>query len=368
MRFDLEKFIPSEYTPKFRLKLHVVFWSFLFTGSFLNIFLNINGQSFLDKSITTTEVLIYTFVNTLLVIGFIMSFYFLYSKYFFQLKSKINLLKVFIFIVVLYIILYVYSIFTLEVLYRLFSHFKNYNYIDDFIHFSFIKLRNSFWYIVFIYLPFLGLPLFLKYLVSIYYLNDNANALIIVNKKNEIQFLKDQIQPHFVFNMLNGVYSLVVDSDPKSSNAILRLSEMLRFSLYQSNQDFISLKAEIEYIQNRIEIEKIYNGFSDANFNIHSSSEDLNSLIKPMIIAKLFDSLIGNMNSRNDHISLIISNIQSIIQIKVNLKSTQIKSKIENEFDKFKSFLALQYPQFEIKNEEVSNNEMSFEINLKIGE
>ncbi len=364
MRFNLEELIPSEYTPRFRLKLHLAFWPVLFFISLANVYLNIIGQNYLDSTITKLEVLIYSLVNNFLVIGFIMTLYFTVFKAYFQSISKIKRKITVLFLVLLYIIIYLYTILILEVLYRTFPHLKNYNYIQDFLSFGLITFRNSFWYIIYLYFPFLCLPIFFKYLVNVYYLKDKDSRLIIASKKNELQFLKDQIQPHFVFNMLNGVYALVVDSDPKSSVAILKLSEMLRFSLYQSNLDFIPIETEIAYIQNRIEIEKIYNGFSENNFKIIVSSEAMTSPIKPMILAKLFDGIISSLDAKKGCIELIISNLQDNIQIKANLKNSRINNKIENSLDAFITYLALQYPKSVIINKVILKQSMSLEIAL----
>ncbi len=73
----------------------------------------------------------------------------------------------------------------------------------------------------------------------------------------EMRFLKSQINPHFLFNALNNIYFHAESSSPKTSLLVLKLSSMLRFLLYQSDEKKIALNKEIDYIENYIEFQKI---------------------------------------------------------------------------------------------------------------
>ena len=73
----------------------------------------------------------------------------------------------------------------------------------------------------------------------------------------EKDFLVQQINPHFLFNTLNNIYSLSIDNNPKASEAILQLSKMLDYSLYGNKKDFTSIANEIQYINNFIGLFKL---------------------------------------------------------------------------------------------------------------
>jgi sensor histidine kinase YesM len=77
------------------------------------------------------------------------------------------------------------------------------------------------------------------------------------NMRLELNLLKSQINPHFFFNTLNNIYSLVEDKDELAASIILRLSDLMRYSLYESNRDTIPLAQELNFIQNYVELEKI---------------------------------------------------------------------------------------------------------------
>jgi len=73
----------------------------------------------------------------------------------------------------------------------------------------------------------------------------------------EIRLLKAQINPHFIFNSLNNIYSLTYSKSDEAPGAVLKLSEMLRYVYYDCNRDEVTLGAEIEYIRNYIAFQKM---------------------------------------------------------------------------------------------------------------
>ena len=73
----------------------------------------------------------------------------------------------------------------------------------------------------------------------------------------ELAFLKSQINPHFLFNSLNNIYSLAYQKAESTPYAILKLSEILRYMLYESNDNFVSLQKEIAYLESFIDLQKI---------------------------------------------------------------------------------------------------------------
>jgi sensor histidine kinase YesM len=73
----------------------------------------------------------------------------------------------------------------------------------------------------------------------------------------ELRFLKEQINPHFLFNTLNNLYYLAHSQSPKTPNIIAKLSQIMRYMIYESNQEKVPVEKEIEYIENYIELEKM---------------------------------------------------------------------------------------------------------------
>lgn len=77
------------------------------------------------------------------------------------------------------------------------------------------------------------------------------------NAKNELELLKSQINPHFLFNTLNNIDALIYKSPDDASHSLLTLSEMLRYMIYETNVEYVPLTKEIEYLQHYISLQKL---------------------------------------------------------------------------------------------------------------
>ena len=76
-------------------------------------------------------------------------------------------------------------------------------------------------------------------------------------KESELQFLKSQINPHFLFNNLNNLYSYAIEQSPKTPSIILELSSVLRYMLYDCKEDFVVLRKEIEHLKNFTQLNEL---------------------------------------------------------------------------------------------------------------
>ncbi|MET3126126.1 hypothetical protein ABID42_001228 [Arcicella rosea] len=118
-------------------------------------------------------------------------------------------------------------------------------------------------------------------------------------KQTEIDYLRTQINPHFLTNTLNNIYSLSITDDKRNSDAILSLSSLLDYVLYESNKPTISLEKEVYFLSNFIELEKMRNTKRlQVNFEIEG---DIRGNIPPMIlitfVENAFKHCIGDLYS-----------------------------------------------------------------------
>lgn len=91
-----------------------------------------------------------------------------------------------------------------------------------------------------------------------YIKNQNEKKLLEnINLNTEINFLKSQINPHFLFNTLNGIYSLAHIQSPQTETAILKLSDLMRYVLYESGTEKVELAKDIQYISNYIDLQRL---------------------------------------------------------------------------------------------------------------
>ncbi|MGI9158562.1 MAG: sensor histidine kinase [Saprospiraceae bacterium] len=82
-------------------------------------------------------------------------------------------------------------------------------------------------------------------------------ALLTQTMQSELRFLRSQINPHFLFNTLNNLYALTLKKSDKAPEIVLKLSEIMRYMLYECNEKRVYLSKEIQYMQNYLDLERI---------------------------------------------------------------------------------------------------------------
>lgn len=103
------------------------------------------------------------------------------------------------------------------------------------------------------------------------------NELLKLQKEKlqlELNALKAQIHPHFLFNTLNNLYSLTLKNSDKASEVVLKLSDIMRYVLYQANEEKVELNKELDFIRNYVELQKIrYHNRYDIRFEVEGNPE-----------------------------------------------------------------------------------------------
>ena len=105
----------------------------------------------------------------------------------------------------------------------------------------------------------------------------------------ELAFLKNQISPHFLFNTLNNIYSLIDKSNEDSKNAVIKLSRLMRYVLNESRQDNRPLGDEIDFMNNYIDLMKLRIG-TKTKLNVNFSAEYKNLMIPHMLFVSLIEN------------------------------------------------------------------------------
>lgn len=139
-------------------------------------------------------------------------------------------------------------------------------------------------------------------------------------KEQELNYLKMQIHPHFLFNTLNTMYGFALKKADDTPDMILKLSNLLDYLLYQTEKPSVLLSEEIAHIKDYIDLEKMrFNNTLDVNFDINISSESLT--IAPMLLLPFVENSFK-------HGSLIDGTLKINIQLTAN--SNVIDFRIEN--------------------------------------
>lgn len=107
--------------------------------------------------------------------------------------------------------------------------------------------------------------------------------------QSEIKFLKSQINPHFLFNTLNSLYALTLKKSDKAPEIVIKLSEMMRYMLYECNERRVPLYKEVNYIRNYLDLEELrQSGPSDIQFKVEGRVND--QMIAPLIFIPFLEN------------------------------------------------------------------------------
>ncbi|NLP58542.1 sensor histidine kinase [Lutibacter sp. B1] len=122
-----------------------------------------------------------------------------------------------------------------------------------------------------------------------WYKIEKQKVVIESQKVNsELSFLKAQLNPHFLFNSLNSIYSLANKKSDQTTYAIVTLSELMRYMIYETNKEFISLQKEIDYIKNYILLQNLrLKDSSGVRFNVHGN---LDHSIEPLLLISFIEN------------------------------------------------------------------------------
>lgn len=180
-----------------------------------------------------------------------------------------------------------------------------------------ITVNDVTWLNFFPYYIFLScLVLSLKFAKNAYiglYLQMKRNEELLFQ---QLSFLKNQINSHFLFNTLNNFYGLALSKSDKLPGLMIQLSNLLRYQIYDSNEKFILLSSEIEYVKNYIELESIrLGGNFHGEFSFPDEKEIINIRIAPLILNIFIENAFKHSkNSINNKIT-----IKSQLSVKNNV-------------------------------------------------
>lgn len=110
---------------------------------------------------------------------------------------------------------------------------------------------------IFIFLIIIAIGLAYKLIIQWQYSEKRALSAEAEKANAELSFLKAQINPHFLFNTLNNIYSLAVSGNKQTADSIMKLSNIMHFITDEANVDFISLRREIDFIQDYIALQSL---------------------------------------------------------------------------------------------------------------
>lgn len=146
------------------------------------------------------------------------------------------------------------------------------------------------------------------------WVNDRERESFLQKEKlaGELKFLKTQVNPHFLFNTLNNIYSLAYRQHPNAAPMIATLSKIMRYHLYDGSRKRVSLRKEADMLQDYIALQRLKHGDS-LNVDFYSEGIEIHHEIAPLILINFIENSFkhGDMDSNPAafvHVSLTVEN------------------------------------------------------------
>jgi sensor histidine kinase YesM len=190
--------------------------------------------------------------------------------------------------------------------------------------------------------------------------------------ESELRFLKAQINPHFLLNALNNIYTMTYMGDKSAHEKIATLSDMLRYVLYDCESDLIPLNKEVEYIRSYIEFQQLKTE-RKQNITFLYNKEDENYMIAPMLLIPFIENGFkhsGIEKDRSGFVSILLS--QTKEKLLFNVKNSRSGEKIPVKppkdkgigIENVKNRLELLYPGKYLLDVRADNHEYSIYLEL----
>jgi sensor histidine kinase YesM len=190
------------------------------------------------------------------------------------------------------ILFYLFSLIVLIILFA----WINYNFFDDwsaklfpdYFFISYFTFRE----VILFFIVYIIITMLLKLSKSWFLVSWLQKELLEKEKQKtevELKALKAQINPHFFFNTLNSIYSMALDKDERLPGTVLQLSELMRYFLYESKDNFVPLEKELAVADNYIALQKIRSG-EQLSVQINKDGEVGEQKIAPLLLITFLEN------------------------------------------------------------------------------
>lgn len=186
--------------------------------------------------------------------------------------------------------------------------------------------------------------------------NDRLNS--------ELTFLKEQFSPHFLFNGLNNIYFQMDKSIPEAKKSVEKLSELLRYSLYQDQQKLVEISQEFDFINLYSEVHKVR---KEDSLKVHINLEKMNGKIYPHLLIPLVENAFKYVEGQNPVIDMSCKSEGNSLIFEISNSKRNHETKTENTgigIKNLKRRLELLYPNNHSL--DIINEEKQFSAQLKL--
>jgi two-component system LytT family sensor kinase len=197
---------------------------------------------------------------------------------------------------------------------------------------------------------------------------------LLENEKleTELKFLKNQFNPHFLFNTINSIFFLIHKNPDLASDALAKFSELLRYQLYECNEGQIPLSNEIVYMQNFVELEKLRQSSNiSVDFEMHHPPAEMLG-IAPFVLMVFVENAFKHVSRHTRE--------ENSIAIRVGLEGRRLDFRVSNTTSVFEARDVVHYGGIGLKNVQrrldliypdqyvldIQRDEGYFEVNLRL--
>ena len=224
--------------------------------------------------------------------------------------------------------------------------------------------------IIFNYPTVIGLAVSIRLLKRWYLKQKETNRLIREKINAELQLLKAQVHPHFLFNTLNNIYSFILNGSDEAPAMIRKLSGLLSYIIYDCKHPYVDLDKELSMIRSYVDLEKVRYG-DRLNLSIHVHGDSGKKMISPLLLIPFVENSFKHGSSKmlahpwvrleiyinQDHLEFSLSNnkpgLQNQPQITGGIGLKNVKKRLE-----------LLYP--DSHSLDIRENEMSYDVVMKV--
>jgi len=287
---------------RYKILIHVLFWIYMLNQAFFPVYLNKIDTKLLQDYIYLKDI----FITTLLNIVVFYTVYYIIPK-FLRLRRK------------WYIFPFVILLATALSAVRLPVEIAYWKYIVKMpagelqFQYDWIWATLKYTVIISIY------AMLIRFSIDWFDTQKFKDELIKERQASEIALLRSQINPHFLFNTLNNIYSLVYNKSDEAPEAVMKLSSIMRYMLYDSNTDLVAVNKEVEYMNSFIELQQLritQKGFVEIKVN--------GSMEKRTIVPMLLIPFVENAFKHGD------KNHEPGITIQLNLEAERLVFTVAN--------------------------------------
>lgn len=179
---------------------------------------------------------------------------------------------------------------------------------------------------------FLLISVFLKFIQDWFYQEKKISEMTNLQLTTELHYLRSQINPHFLFNTLNNIYSLTLQKSDKAPEVVLRLSEMMEYMLVKNDESKVLLEKEINNLVNYLEIERIRQG-NNATIEFEALGDIKGKRIIPMLLLPLLENAVKHGVNKAVVGAYLKANLQQIgnkLTFRVENNNSAVKDDNQN--------------------------------------